>query len=95
MKTLIALSAASVLVLAGCGGTQLDAQKLEETLPHDLRVVVSEPIVSARCPSGIDIEKGKKFNCQITLKSGKMQTAHLMLIDDQADYEFLSLSSSK
>jgi len=96
MRTRLALLVIPVAVaLAGCGSTQLDDQDLEETLPHDLKPVVSEPIVSASCPSGIDVEKGVKFSCEITLKSGKKETVHLRLTDDKADYEFLSLSPSK
>jgi Domain of unknown function (DUF4333) len=95
MKTLIALGAASLLVLAGCGGTVLDSKSFEETLPHDLRTVVPAPIVSASCPSGVEVEKGKRFSCEITLKGGRKETAHLRLTDEKADYEFISLSPSK
>jgi hypothetical protein len=96
MRTRLALFAVPLaLALPGCGSTQLDNQDLEETLPHDLKPVVSEPIVAASCPSGIDVEKGVKFSCVITLKSGTKETVHLRLTDDKADYEFLSLSPSK
>jgi hypothetical protein len=95
MKTLIALASLSALFIAGCGGTELDSQKLEETLPHDLRTVVSEPIKSAECPSGVDVEKGVKFECTIVLKSGKKETVHLKLTDSDADYEFLSVTPQK
>jgi hypothetical protein len=95
MKTLIALAAVSAVVLAGCGSTELDSEKLEQTLPHDLAPVLPEPAKSASCPSGIEVEKGKKFSCVIVLKGGKKVTAHLKLINEDADYEFLSLSPTK
>jgi hypothetical protein len=96
MKTLAVLVAMSVgLAVAGCGGTELDSKKLEEALPHDLAPVVSSPIKSASCPSGVDVEKGKKFSCEIVLANGKTETAHLKLTNDNADYEFLSLSPNK
>jgi hypothetical protein len=95
MKLLAALIAASALLLAGCGGTTLDTQNLEETLPKDLRPVVSSPVKSASCPSDIDVEKGKEFSCKIVLVDGTKKTVHLRLTDDKADYEFLNLSSDK
>jgi Domain of unknown function (DUF4333) len=95
MKPILVSAVLAVLVLSGCGGTQLDNKKLEETLPHDLRPVVSEPIKSASCPSGIDVEKGVKFDCQIVLENGKKETVHLKLTDDNADYEFISVSPQK
>jgi Domain of unknown function (DUF4333) len=91
----MALAAVSVSVLAGCGGTTLDDKSLEEALPHDLRPAVSEPIKSASCPSGIDVEKGKEFDCEIVLADGTRETVRLRLTDDKADYEFLSLRPSK
>jgi hypothetical protein len=96
MKTPIGIAMLVLVpVLAGCGGTTLDDKSLEEALPHDLRPAVSEPIKSASCPSGIDVEKGKEFSCVITLESGKKETVRLRLTDAKADYEFLSLSPNK
>jgi Domain of unknown function (DUF4333) len=95
MKTLAALAAALALVLVGCGGTELDSKKLEETLPKDLRTAVSSKIVSADCPSGVEVEKGKTFSCQVVLADGKKKTVKLRFINEDADYEFVGLSSNK
>jgi hypothetical protein len=95
MKTLMSLAAASALVLAGCGGTELDSQKLEEALPKDLSTVVSSPIKSASCPSGIEVEKGKTFTCEVVLADGKKKTVKLRFLNDDADYEFVGLSANK
>jgi hypothetical protein len=90
------LAAVAGLVLAGCGGgTELDSGKLEETLPHDLRHAVNEPIKSASCPSGIKVEKGNEFTCEIVLASGEKKTAKLKLLNEEADYAFLGFSSNK
>jgi Domain of unknown function (DUF4333) len=95
MKTLLVLVAALALALAGCGETVLDNTKLEETLPHDLRKSVSEPIKSASCPSGVKVEKHKKFSCEIVLKSGKKETVELEFLNDEADYGVVSITPGK
>jgi NAD(P)H-hydrate repair Nnr-like enzyme with NAD(P)H-hydrate epimerase domain len=95
MKTFVAFAAALTLVLAGCGGTELDSQKLEETLPKDLRAAVPSKIVAADCPSGIEVEKGKTFSCQVVLAEGKKETVKLRFLNEDADYEFVGLSSNK
>jgi hypothetical protein len=95
MKTLVALVAVFGLVLAGCGETVLDNQKLEETLPHDLRSSVSEPVKSASCPSGVQVEKGKTFSCEIVLAGGKKETVKLKFLNDEADYGIVSLTPKK
>jgi Domain of unknown function (DUF4333) len=98
MKGLVVLIAALsvvLLALSGCGETVLDNQKLEETLPHDLRSSVPEPIKSASCPSDIKVEKKKKFECEIVLKSGKKDTVKLEFLNDEADYGVVSISPNK
>jgi hypothetical protein len=95
MKTLVALVAVSALALIGCGGTELDSKKLEETLPQDLRTAVPSKIVSADCPSGVEVEKGKIFSCQVVLADGKKETVKLRFLNEDADYEFVGLSSNK
>ena len=95
MKTPIALLAALALVLVSCGGTELDSKKLEETLPHDLSTAVHSKVVSADCPSGVEVEKGKTFSCQVVLADGKKKTVKLRFINEDADYEFVGLSSNK
>jgi Domain of unknown function (DUF4333) len=83
------------LALVGCGETVLDNQKLEETLPHDLRSSVSEPVKSASCPSGVEVEKDKIFSCEIVLASGKKETVKLKFLNDEADYGIVSLTPKK
>jgi hypothetical protein len=95
MKTSIVLFAALALVVAGCGGTELDSKKLEETLPHDLKAAVPSKIVSANCPSGVEVEKGKTFTCQVVLANGQKKTVKLKFLNEDADYEFVGLSSNK
>lgn len=100
MRTLVAVGAALVLAVAavsaaGCGETVLDSQKLEETLPHDLRSSVSEPVKSASCPSDIEVEKGKVFSCVVTLKSGEEEIAELKFLNDEADYGIVAIKPKK
>jgi hypothetical protein len=100
MKTLVALLTVLVLAVAasavaGCGETVLDDKKLEETLPHDLRSSVPEPVKSASCPSGVKVEKKKTFSCEIVLKSGKKETVKLEFLNDNADYGIVSISANK
>ena len=91
----LAAIATAAAALNGCGGTELDSQKLEETLPHDLRTAVPSKIVSADCPSGIEVEKGKTFSCKIVLADGKKESVKLRFLNEDADYEFVGLSSNK
>jgi hypothetical protein len=100
MKTLVTLFAVLALAtaavtVAGCGETILDSENLEETLPKDLKTYVSSPVESATCPTDLEVEKGKKFSCEITLKSGEKQTVILEFLNDDADYGIVSLKPDK
>jgi hypothetical protein len=62
----------SALALAACAS--YDKGETEKTIVDDLSPQVEEvtgtTIRSAECPDEVDIEKGTRFDCTATLKSG-------------------------
>jgi hypothetical protein len=78
------------LALAACGGTTtLDADDLEE----QLRVQLSEDAgvdadaVTVQCPSGIELEAGRTFECELTAPNGDLVTVEVTLTDDDGGFE--------
>jgi uncharacterized protein DUF4333 len=80
--TLIA-TAAAVLALTGCGGSDkpkvLDTERVERAIEQSI-LQKRKIQATVSCPSGIEREKGKKFRCIATYKGGR--TPFLVTQDD-------------
>jgi NAD(P)H-hydrate repair Nnr-like enzyme with NAD(P)H-hydrate epimerase domain len=90
---------ASVLVLLtgifGCGGTQLDASKVEDQLEANIENTQGKKVSSVDCPSGVEVEPGKKFSCTVHLSGGGTETATLLIRDKDANVSFLNLKANE
>ncbi|HEX6116668.1 MAG TPA: DUF4333 domain-containing protein [Solirubrobacterales bacterium] len=87
MKRLIGIAGTvtSALAIAACAS--YDRDQTESTIIDDLSPQVEEvtgtSIKSATCPEEVDIEKGTKFACTATLKSGtKVKVIGAVVNDD-------------
>jgi hypothetical protein len=76
--------------LGACSGTTtLDQDDLEE----QLRVQLSEDAgvdpdgVTVECPSGIEVEEGRTFDCELTAPNGDLVTVEVTLTDDDGSFE--------
>jgi hypothetical protein len=88
-----ALAVLALLALAavGCGETVIDDVKTEAALEQNLKNSVGQKVSSVDCPSGVEVEKGKTFECTIKLASGKQETATLKILNSDADVEVTEL----
>ena len=67
----IAIVAAGLLV-AGCGGEEIDTGQMEQDLVGQLSLDagVDPAQVSVECPEGEEAEGGTKFQCTLTAPNG-------------------------
>ena len=89
------LLVAFAFVATGCGETVLDQTKTADTLQSSLEKTFHEKIKSVDCPSGVKIEAGKTFTCDVVFSNGKQATATLKIRDKDGDMSFVGLKPSK
>jgi hypothetical protein len=86
---------AVVFLAVGCGGTVIDDAKTEAAIEEDLKKSAGQKVSSVDCPSGVEIETGKTFDCAVGLEGGKHETATLKILNEDADLEITSLKLDK
>lgn len=90
--TLAAL-ALVVFLAVGCGETVIDSAKTEGAIEENLEKSVGQKVSSVECPSGVEVKAGKTFECTVSLKGGKQETATLKILNSDADVEVTNLKS--
>jgi uncharacterized protein DUF4333 len=73
----------AVALVVGCGDTLVDSAKLEDTLAAELQQGGEK--ISVDCPSGVEVEKGKKFTCTLQMADGKEEELTLEILNEDAD----------
>lgn len=96
MRSLSALLGvvAIAFVVAGCGDTVLDSTKTEEQLQASLSESLGEKVTSVDCPSNIEVEKGKTFNCSVKMQKGEDQIVTLEIRNSDADVSVTDIRGS-
>ena len=79
----------------GCGETVIDDAKTEAAIEHNLEKSLGQKVSSVDCPSGVEVEAGKTFDCTVSLTGGKQETATLKIINSDADVEVTDLKPDK
>ncbi len=82
---------ATAALFAGCGETVLDSAKMEDQLKASLSSSLGEEVVSADCPSDVEVEKGTTFKCAIKLQKGDEQVATIEIRNENADTSVIDL----
>lgn len=92
-----ALAATIVLSLAvaGCGETVIDDAKTEAAIEKNVEDSVGKKVNAVECPSGVEVEKGKTFECTLTLAGGKEEIATMKVLNEDADIELSRLKPAK
>ncbi len=88
---MVAVSLAAI----GCGKTVIDDEKTEGAIQHNLETSLGEKVRQVECPSGVEVKAGTDFECEVTLASGKTETATLKVINEDADVELVDLTAGK
>jgi len=91
----IALAATVALAAIGCGETVIDDSKTEAAIKDNLQGSLERDVSSVDCPSGVKVEPGGTFDCQVALADGKKETATLKILNEDADVEVTDLSPQK
>jgi Domain of unknown function (DUF4333) len=86
---------AIALAAAGCGGTVIDREKVQEQVGESSEQARGSKVSSVECPSGVEVEAGATFTCSVKFASGKEETAKLKIRDKEADLDFEGLSPTK
>ena len=73
---LVALIAPLAMVLAGCGATIKPEGAAQSVVDLVSKQTGFKPN-DVKCPSGVDAEVGKEFECQFTGPEGKEYTAQM------------------
>ena len=85
----------AALVMAGCGGTKIDQVKLEDTTQASLEGSVHEKIKNVDCPSGLSVDPGSTFTCDVIFHDGNQMTATLEIRNKDADITIVGLKANK
>ena len=89
---LTALGLASLGAL-GCGGTVIDHVKEEALIEENLQKSVGQKVSSVECPSGVEVEKGKTFECTVSFQGGKQEAVTVKILNSDADTEITNVQS--
>lgn len=89
----LAALALVVFLAVGCGETVIDSAKTEAAIEDNLEKSVGQKVSSVDCPSGVEVEAGKTFDCTVSLDGGKAETATLKILNSDADVEVTNLES--
>ncbi len=87
--------AVAALLAVGCGETVIDDAKTEAAIEQNLEKSVGQKVASVDCPSGVEVEAGKTFDCTVDLTGGKTETATLKILNEDADVEVTDLRPDK
>jgi Domain of unknown function (DUF4333) len=87
----IVLLALAAVFATGCGETQLDDVKTEDTLEQSLQRSSGLKVSAVECPSGVEVEKGTTFECTVSLAGGDEEIATLKILNDDADVSLVDL----
>ena len=63
----------------------IDESKAEDATQQSLEGSLNRKVESVDCPSDQKVEKGKTFECAVTLDDGQKGTALLLIRNDDAD----------
>ncbi|HYP55933.1 MAG TPA: DUF4333 domain-containing protein [Solirubrobacterales bacterium] len=86
---------AVALWVAGCGETVIDDAKTEGAIEKNVEDSVGKKVDAVECPSGVEVEKGKTFECRLTLAGGKEEIATMKILNEDADIELSRLQPAK
>jgi hypothetical protein len=84
---LVASIALAALATAGCGGDTIEASELESEIQKDLTADVGTAPKAIECPDGIEIEKGRRFECTGTAPDGSGFRIDVVLTNDDGGFD--------
>jgi uncharacterized protein DUF4333 len=92
---LLAVVSVAAAFLPGCGKTVIDDAKTEAAIEQNIEDTVGKKVASVDCPEDVEVEKGKTFDCAVSLVGGKEETAMVKILNEDADFELADLQPAK
>jgi hypothetical protein len=86
---------AAMTLASGCGGKVIDDQKLEAQIAANLEGRTGVRIASVVCPTGIDVEPGRRFDCEARTKAGRSARVTVLIRNRDADVTIVALSATR
>lgn len=80
------------VLLSGCGGTVIDANKAEPTIRFDVQEATDRKIKSVDCPDDVEVVPGARFECTVHAADGAEAVAEARIQNDDADVRLLRLT---
>ncbi|MDQ2701088.1 MAG: DUF4333 domain-containing protein [Actinomycetota bacterium] len=87
-----------VLLIAGCGGSVVrvgdleDRPGLETIISADVQASTDTAVRSVSCPSDVEVVPDADFECTVTTLEGEEATAHMEILNEDADIRFVRLT---
>lgn len=78
-------------VMAGCAGTEVDEKRAREAILYDVEQKTGTEIEWVKCPSGVEVVPGERFECRVKAADGRMAVARMEVLNLDADVRFIGL----
>jgi hypothetical protein len=85
----LALTAVAGLAVAACGGKTVNSEELADQIREQMsaQAGVDPDQVKVECPDDIEVEEGRKFECDLTAPNGDPVIVEVTLVDEEGTYE--------
>lgn len=81
-------------LFTGCAGTEVDEKRAREAILYDVEQQTGTKIEWVKCPSGVEVVPGTRFECTVKASDGRMAVASMEVLNLDADVRFISLKPS-
>lgn len=81
--------AAGAVALTGCGNKVIDQSKAQ-SFTKQIVSANGGRAKSAKCPSDVEVKKGKAFTCTATLANGQKFKITFQMTDDKGTVKFVN-----
>jgi hypothetical protein len=85
----------AAFLAVGCGGTIIDLSKTQDQIAAEVEQKRGKKVSSVDCPSDVKVEPKAKFTCTVRFADRSTATATLLIRDEDADLNFLTLQPNK
>jgi hypothetical protein len=87
LRNAVRVACFGLVVVAACGSNTVDPSELEAEIKKDLTADVGTEPKAIDCPGGVDIEKGKTFECTGTAPNGERFRIDVELTNDDGGFK--------
>ena len=82
-----AIVTTALLVLTGCGVSEVDIDVVEEDITSGVKEQMDQE-VSVDCPDQVDWATGETFTCDVEDADGNVEEATVKMLNDDGDVEW-------